>query len=92
MGEALEAVRLGHMSINQAAIHYNLPYSSLYGRFKRGIKYDSDNIEVSYKSLVTLVQANNYKKNISKDTAGKPPTTTTTTPTYGGASFRRSGV
>lgn len=23
------------MSINQAAIHYNLPYSSLYGRFKR---------------------------------------------------------
>lgn len=27
------------MSINQAAIHYNLPYSSLYGRFKRGIKY-----------------------------------------------------
>lgn len=41
MGEALEAVRLGHMSINQAAIHYNLPYSSLYGRFKRGIKYDA---------------------------------------------------
>lgn len=31
--------RLGHMSINQAAIHYNLPYSSLYGRFKRG-KYE----------------------------------------------------
>lgn len=30
------------MSINQAAIHYNLPYSSLYGRFKRGIKYDSE--------------------------------------------------
>ena len=28
------------MSINQAAIHYNLPYSSLYGRFKRG-KYDT---------------------------------------------------
>lgn len=27
------------MSINQAAIHFNLPYSSLYGRFKRG-KYD----------------------------------------------------
>ncbi|KAI4487899.1 hypothetical protein M0802_011718 [Mischocyttarus mexicanus] len=39
MTEALEAVRLGHMSINQAAIHYNLPYSSLYGRFKRG-KYE----------------------------------------------------
>lgn len=30
---------VGQMSINQAAIHYNLPYSSLYGRFKRG-KYD----------------------------------------------------
>ncbi|EZA51273.1 hypothetical protein X777_09950 [Ooceraea biroi] len=39
MTEAIEAVRLGHMSINQAAIHYNLPYSSLYGRFKRG-KYE----------------------------------------------------
>lgn len=38
MMEALESVRLGHMSINQAAIHYNLPYSSLYGRFKR-VKY-----------------------------------------------------
>ncbi|KAJ0178548.1 hypothetical protein K1T71_006371 [Dendrolimus kikuchii] len=35
MGEALDAVRIGQMSINQAAIHYNLPYSSLYGRFKR---------------------------------------------------------
>ncbi|CAH0729444.1 unnamed protein product, partial [Brenthis ino] len=35
MEEALEAVRIGQMSINQAAIHYNLPYSSLYGRFKR---------------------------------------------------------
>ncbi|XP_055707970.1 protein bric-a-brac 1-like isoform X2 [Phlebotomus papatasi] len=40
MMEALEAVRVGQMSINQAAIHYNLPYSSLYGRFKRG-KYDT---------------------------------------------------
>ncbi|XP_041987688.1 uncharacterized protein LOC121739351 [Aricia agestis] len=35
MEEALEAVRVGQMSINQAAIHFNLPYSSLYGRFKR---------------------------------------------------------
>ncbi|XP_013172017.1 PREDICTED: uncharacterized protein LOC106121072 [Papilio xuthus] len=35
MAEALEAVGVGRMSINQAAIHYNLPYSSLYGRFKR---------------------------------------------------------
>ncbi|XP_076287905.1 pipsqueak isoform X3 [Lasioglossum baleicum] len=39
LDRALEAIRLGHMSINQAAIHYNLPYSSLYGRFKRG-KYE----------------------------------------------------
>lgn len=39
MKDALEAVRVGEMSINQAAIHYNLPYSSLYGRFKRG-KYE----------------------------------------------------
>ncbi|XP_017783497.1 PREDICTED: protein bric-a-brac 1-like isoform X3 [Nicrophorus vespilloides] len=54
MGEALEAVRLGHMSINQAAIHYNLPYSSLYGRFKRGIKYDSDSIEASTDSQSQL--------------------------------------
>ncbi|XP_034249665.1 protein bric-a-brac 1-like isoform X3 [Thrips palmi] len=41
MLEALESVRVGQMSINQAAIHYNLPYSSLYGRFKRG-KYEAD--------------------------------------------------
>ncbi|KAK9502396.1 hypothetical protein O3M35_011179 [Rhynocoris fuscipes] len=40
MMDALDAVRIGQMSINQAAIHYNLPYSSLYGRFKRG-KYES---------------------------------------------------
>lgn len=38
------------MSINQAAIHYNLPYSSLYGRFKRGVKYESDNIEINQDS------------------------------------------
>uniref|UniRef100_A0A8D8XF45 HTH psq-type domain-containing protein n=1 Tax=Cacopsylla melanoneura TaxID=428564 RepID=A0A8D8XF45_9HEMI len=35
MVDALEAVRMGQMSINQAAIHFNLPYSSLYGRFQR---------------------------------------------------------
>lgn len=34
---------MGHMSINQAAIHYNLPYSSLYGRFKRG-KYEDQSV------------------------------------------------
>lgn len=40
MNEALDSVRSGEMSINQAAIHYNLPYSSLYGRFKR-VKYEA---------------------------------------------------
>ena len=35
MKKALETVRTGGMSINQAAIHYNLPYSSLYGRINR---------------------------------------------------------
>lgn len=38
--------RVGQMSINQAAIHYNLPYSSLYGRFKRG-KYEADGLSGS---------------------------------------------
>lgn len=32
------------MSINQASIHYNLPYSSLYGRFRRG-KYEIDHTD-----------------------------------------------
>ncbi|CAH1105883.1 unnamed protein product [Psylliodes chrysocephalus] len=54
MGEALEAVRLGHMSINQAAIHYNLPYSSLYGRFKRGIKYDPDQVDLNQDSQLQM--------------------------------------
>ncbi|XP_059491324.1 uncharacterized protein LOC132205941 [Neocloeon triangulifer] len=44
MSEALEAVRVGDMSINQAAIHYNLPYSSLYGRFKR-VKFDDNKMD-----------------------------------------------
>ncbi|KAL1451670.1 hypothetical protein WDU94_006027 [Cyamophila willieti] len=44
MVDALEAVRMGQMSINQAAIHFNLPYSSLYGRFKR-VKYEADHPE-----------------------------------------------
>lgn len=42
------------MSINQAAIHYNLPYSSLYGRFKRGIKYETDNLDLSQDSQSQL--------------------------------------
>jgi len=35
MISALETVRSGTMSINQAAIHFHLPYSSLYGRINR---------------------------------------------------------
>eukprot|EP00095_Tigriopus_kingsejongensis_P000858 maker-scaffold1668_size31705-snap-gene-0.7 protein:Tk00858 transcript:maker-scaffold1668_size31705-snap-gene-0.7-mRNA-1 annotation:"pipsqueak" len=35
MVKALESVQSGNMSINQAAIHHNLPYSSLYGRINR---------------------------------------------------------
>lgn len=35
MISALDAVRTGALSINQAAIHYHLPYSSLYGRINR---------------------------------------------------------
>lgn len=38
--------RVGQMSINQAAIHYNLPYSSLYGRFKRG-KFEAEDANSS---------------------------------------------
>ncbi|CAK1550892.1 unnamed protein product [Leptosia nina] len=49
MGEALEAVRVGQMSINQAAIHFNLPYSSLYGRFKR-CKYQLSQEHTQYQS------------------------------------------
>lgn len=36
MHDALEVVQRGEMSINQASMYYNLPYSSLYGRIKRG--------------------------------------------------------
>lgn len=35
MVSALDAVRTGSLSINQAAIHFHLPYSSLYGRINR---------------------------------------------------------
>ena len=33
--EALECVRAHELSINQASIKYNLPYSTLYNRFKK---------------------------------------------------------
>ncbi|TRY75042.1 hypothetical protein TCAL_07012 [Tigriopus californicus] len=35
MVQALNSVQNGTLSINQAAIHHNLPYSSLYGRINR---------------------------------------------------------
>ena len=35
MNKALNLVQSGGMSINQAAILHNLPYSSLYGRINR---------------------------------------------------------
>lgn len=35
MMKAIEVIRTGQMSIKQATIHYNVPYSSLYGRLKR---------------------------------------------------------
>ena len=35
MKTALENVRTGGLSINQASLQYNLPYSSLYGRINR---------------------------------------------------------
>lgn len=52
------------MSINQASIHYNLPYSSLYGRFRRG-KYEADlseheddtsNVEMQSSSQHSMIQ------------------------------------
>lgn len=53
------------MSINQASIHYNLPYSSLYGRFRRG-KYEADhpdqeddnssNVDIPTSSTQSMVQ------------------------------------
>lgn len=63
MMDALEAVRVGQMSINQAAIHYNLPYSSLYGRFKRG-KFESpieNNAQVMDHSPENSVSVNRSK-------------------------------
>ncbi|XP_044735223.1 broad-complex core protein-like isoform X2 [Chrysoperla carnea] len=60
MGEALEAVRVGQMSINQAAIHYNLPYSSLYGRFKRG-KYDNDSPQMNSGMPQSLLDSNSHE-------------------------------
>ncbi|XP_063827871.1 uncharacterized protein LOC135077265 [Ostrinia nubilalis] len=67
MGEALEAVRVGQMSINQAAIHYNLPYSSLYGRFKRihaGSKFPIQNLPPQQQDL---------HKNVEMDHQAPPP-------------------
>ena len=60
------------MSINQAAIHHNLPYSSLYGRInrlKRGEEEDDtmdDEIddETSMLQIETII--NTYRLKLSK--------------------------
>ena len=41
MSKALDSVKMGGMSINQAALSHNLPYSSLYGRINK-LKKDTD--------------------------------------------------
>ena len=53
MVQALDVVKMGSMSINQAAIHYHLPYSSLYGRIKRleVIKKADIHYQLPYSSL-----------------------------------------
>ncbi|KAF9811271.1 hypothetical protein SFRURICE_002640 [Spodoptera frugiperda] len=64
MGEALEAVRVGQMSINQAAIHFNLPYSSLYGRFKRckyQMQVSATTVGSLYSSVLFFVIQNGEK-------------------------------
>ena len=60
MTDAMEAVRQGEMSINQAAIHFNVPYSSLYNRIKRikaaeeaGENYDVALAKVGHLPTVT---------------------------------------
>ena len=48
------------MSINQASIHYNLPYSSLYGRFRRG-KYEADHPDTDDDSVGVDVQTSAHQ-------------------------------
>lgn len=50
------------MSINQAAIHYNLPYSSLYGRFKRG-KYEAGSVDNMNSSQLDQSPDNSVRNN-----------------------------
>ncbi|CAG0884571.1 unnamed protein product [Darwinula stevensoni] len=35
LSEAIDVVKAGEMSINQAALHFNVPYSTLYGRCRK---------------------------------------------------------
>ena len=46
MVSALDTVRTGNMSINQAAIHFHLPYSSLYGRINRYLAISSFSLKL----------------------------------------------
>ena len=60
------------MSINQAAIHHNLPYSSLYGRInrlKRGEEEDDtmeDEIDDETSMLQIEIMINTYRLKLSK--------------------------
>ena len=62
------------MSINQAAIHHNLPYSSLYGRInrlKRGEEEDDtmeDEIDDETSMLQIEIIINTYRLQINKIT------------------------
>ena len=57
------------MSINQAAIHYNLPYSSLYGRFKRG-KYDTNSVNNSNVGLANTSTGRNSGGGMANTSSG----------------------
>ncbi|KAF2366782.1 DNA binding HTH domain Psq-type [Trinorchestia longiramus] len=74
MKDALEVVRVGEMSINQAAIHYNLPYSSLYGRFKR----DSGNIDRHSDDVKKLVERTSENDTSSQHPSQTPVAVTVT--------------
>ena len=52
MNMAVESVKTGAMSINQAALSYNMPYSSLYGRISKlkrenPVEWQGFNVELS---------------------------------------------
>lgn len=60
MKKALASYQTGGMSINQAAIHYNLPYSSLYGRINRWKRESGDEPAtiIDHRLVLTHTQRN----------------------------------